>query len=305
MSFKILICLFLSLSSLNYLIANELKVVCSTSDLAWLAKKIGKEKVTVTALSDGNDNPHYLDVTPKCVRLVSDADILCFVGLELEVGWLPKVIQKSGNSKVKLDQIGCCDCSAYVQVLEKPNGPVDRSMGDVHPGGNPHYQLDPQQMVHAGKAILETLLKNRPEEKDFFNKNFENLSAELAKLTTILKDKTKNSGKIKVTQYHKELSYLIASLDLDSFESIEKVPGVSPSAERLYTFGQECKKNEVKLCLASIHSPNNKLKKFKSISQVPYLQERVSLINYLDDTAYEKMMTELVDKIVLSQSETK
>ena len=285
--------------------AKELNVICSTSDLAWIAKKIGKEKITVKALSDGDDNPHYLDATPKCVRLVSGADVLCFVGLELEIGWLPKVVQKSGNNKVKSDQIGYCDCSTYVKVLEKPQGPIDRSMGDEHSGGNPHYQLDPHQMLNVGKKILETLIKNRPEEENFYKKNFELLTSEIDILDLALKEKIKKLGVIKVTQYHKELSYLIDYLGLTSFESIEKVPGVSPSAERIFSFGQECKINEVKLCLASVHSPSNKLTKFKSISQVPYLQERISLIDYLDEGAYEKMMTNLIDKIVLSQSSKK
>jgi len=305
MSFKILPFILVCFITFNGLFSKDIKVVCSTSDIAWLAKKIGKDKVTVTALSDGNDDPHYLDVTPKSIKVVSEADVLCFVGLELEIGWLPKVIQKSGNSKIKLNQTGYCDCSVYVQVLEKPNGPVDRSMGHVHSGGNPHYQLDPQQMIFAAKAILETLIKTKAEEKDYFNKNFELLNEELTKLKSDLQEKTKKLGKMKVTQYHTEMSYLIATLELSSFEAIEKVPGVSPSAERLFSFGNECKTNGVTLCLATKHSPINKLKKFNSISQIPFIQERVSLINFQSEDAYEKMMNELVDKIIQTQSEKK
>lgn len=301
MIFKLFATVFILSFAFNGLIAKELNVVCSTSDLAWLAKKIGKEKVKVIALSDGNDNPHYLDATPKFVRLVSQADVLCFVGLDLEIGWLPKVIQKSGNKKVKSGQIGSCDCSSNVEVLEKVHGPVDRSMGDAHPGGNPHYQLDPHRMLKAGKTILDTLIINSPEDEEFYNKNFAILASEMERLDSNLKEKIKDLGDIKVTQYHKEFSYLIDYLGLPSFEAIEKIPGVSPSAERLFSFGQECKENKITLCLACVHSPSGKLKKFKSISQVPYLQEKVSLVDYLDEGAYEKMMIGLVDKIALTQ----
>ena len=305
MIFKHIFYFLIFIFTLNAIQANELKVVCSTSDLAWLAKKIGKEQVSVTALSDGNDDAHYMDATPKSVKIVSDADLLCFIGLELEIGWLPKIIQKSGNLKVKPDQIGSCDCSAYIEKLEKVSGPVDRSMGDLHPYGNPHYQLDPHQFLKAGKSILESLIKIRPDQKEVFTKNFEALSVELEALSTKLKDKMKAVGVIKVTQYHKEFTYLISFLEFTSFESIEKTPGVSPSAERLYSFGVECKKNEVKLCLATMHSPHNKLTKFNSISGVPFIQERITLINFYDDLAYQKFMEEIVDKIIKSQMITK
>jgi zinc/manganese transport system substrate-binding protein len=305
MTFKHLVYSLFFVFSFLTLQAKELKVVCSTSDLAWLAKKIGKEHVTVVALSDGNDDAHYMDATPKSVKLVSDADLLCFIGLELEIGWLPKVIQKSGNLKVKPEQIGSCDCSVYVDKLDKVNGPVDRSMGDLHPFGNPHYQLDPHQYLKAGKSILESLTKIRPEQKEFFTKNFETLSSEIEALVVKLKEKIKTVGKIKVTQYHKEYTYLINFFELSSFESIEKVPGVSPSAERLYSFGLDCKKNEVKCCLATINSPQNKLVKFNSISQIPYIREKISLINFNDDLAYQNFMEELTDKLVKSQSPKK
>ena len=155
--FITLLFIFLSLNAFS-----KLKVVATTPDLAYAIKKIGGKRVKVFSLLNGNEDPHFVDAMPSWISKVSKANIFCFVGLELEIGWAPKVLTRSGNSKVQSGGKGHCNVGNYIDALEVPKGKIDRSMGDVHAGGNPHYHLGPSQYKKAANGIFEILVNNDP-----------------------------------------------------------------------------------------------------------------------------------------------
>ena len=110
------------------------------------------------SLLEGTEDPHYVDAMPHWIVKAAKADVFCMVGLELETGWVPKVLSRSGNAKIQSGAPGHCDASKKVKALEIPVGKIDRSMGDIHPGGNPHYNLGPSFFSQAAESIVDVLI---------------------------------------------------------------------------------------------------------------------------------------------------
>src|SRR5262245_18289981 len=126
-----------------------LNVVTTTEDLASIAREVGGDRVTVESISRGYQDPHFVEAKPSFILKLQKADVLVTVGKELEIGWLPPLIQQSRNAKVQVGSSGYLDASGQARILDIPQGQITRAMGDVHPQGNPHYWLDPEN----GKAV--------------------------------------------------------------------------------------------------------------------------------------------------------
>ncbi len=252
---------------------SKLRVVTTTTDLAWAAKEIGKTHVDVVSLLKGTENPHFVDTIPDYIRQVAEAKVVCLVGLDLEIGWMPKVLSRSGNGDVQPGGKGYCETGRGVSVLEKPTGAVDRSMGDIHPSGNPHYWLSPSSLADGATEIRDTLIRVDPANaKDYtanyleLKKSLNTLHAEnLAKLKPLLA----KASSTPVMEYHKEFTYLFHSYGLRSFGSLEEKPGIPPSAGRIAEVSLSAKSAGVKVALAGPYAPKSTLKKFTELSSIP------------------------------------
>ena len=115
----------------------------TTEDLASIAREIGGDHITVDSIAKGYQDPHFVEAKPSFILKLQKADVLVCVGRELEIGWLPPLIQQSRNAKIQVGAAGYLDASLGATILEIPNGNITRAMGDVHPLGNPHYWMDP------------------------------------------------------------------------------------------------------------------------------------------------------------------
>ena len=133
--------------------ATPLRVLATTTDLADLARRVGGDAVEVHCLLKGPEDPHFIDARPTFIREASRADVFVHNGLDLELGWAPLLLSESRNARIQTGTPGNVDCSRGIAVLDLPTGDIDRSFGDVHPHGNPHYLLDPL----AGKVVARTL----------------------------------------------------------------------------------------------------------------------------------------------------
>src|SRR5713226_4976409 len=155
------ILLFLTIASLlaggNLFAADKLKVVTATEDPASITREIGGDRVTVTSIGKGYQDPHFIEPKPSFLLLLKHADLLIVVGLELEIGWLPPLLDQSRNNNIRPGATGYLDVSQGVEILDRPTGAVNRSMGDVHPSGNPHYWLDPANAVRIAIQIRTRL----------------------------------------------------------------------------------------------------------------------------------------------------
>src|SRR5690349_24143222 len=140
----------------------KLNVVATTEDLGALAREVGGDRVSVTSLAKGYQDPHFVDPKPSFILAVSKADLLIVVGRELEIGWLPPLLTSSRNSKIQQGGNGYLDASLNVKILEIPTGQITRAMGDVHPLGNPHYWLEPGNGRRIAQAIRDKLSQVSP-----------------------------------------------------------------------------------------------------------------------------------------------
>lgn len=163
--------------------ASALNVCATIPDLGDIARQIGGDRVSVTVFVKGSEDPHFLEAKPSFIKAASNADALIFVGLELETGWLPPILNNCRNDKIQPGQPGSIDASTVVTPLELPSGPIDRSMGDVHAAGNPHYLTDPINGIKVARLIADRFSQLRPGDRAAFDSNY---TAFRSKLCTAL-----------------------------------------------------------------------------------------------------------------------
>jgi zinc/manganese transport system substrate-binding protein len=208
----------------------NLKVVCTLPFIGDIVNEIGKDKVELTTLVKPDEDPHYAEPKPGMILATRKTDILFYNGLDLEIGYLPRIIESSNNPGIQPGKEGNVDLSQFVVVIEKPIT-LDRSMGDIHPLGNPHYLFSPKNIKKVVKGIAEVLYKNDPSNANYYKTNLQEF---LNKLET--KEKEWHSlnleGK-KVITYHKLFEYLADEFNFKIVSNIEPKPGIPPSAKHL------------------------------------------------------------------------
>jgi ABC-type Zn uptake system ZnuABC Zn-binding protein ZnuA len=148
--------------------AAPLQVCATVPELGLLTREVGGDEVGVVVFSKGTEDPHFVEARPSFVKDLSRADLLVVVGLDFEIGYLPILLQNARNARVLPGAAGYLDASQAIALLDQPTAPVDRSMGDVHPYGNPHYLLDPLNGLHVARLIAGRLAELRPERREYF-----------------------------------------------------------------------------------------------------------------------------------------
>lgn len=207
--------------------AKTLAVVASTEDMAALTREVGGDKVEVTAIARGYQDPHFVDAKPSYLLALRKADLLVAVGLELEVGWLPALVQQSRNPKI-LKPEGYLDASQGCQILEK-KASVSRSEGDVHPFGNPHYWLDPENGKMIARNIALRLSSLSPENAAFFQQRHEDFARRLDAAMEGWKKRLAPWAGAKVVTYHRSWPNFAGRFGFEVADNVEPVPGVPPT----------------------------------------------------------------------------
>lgn len=205
-------------------------VVNAVATLPWIgsiAREIGKDKVNVTVLVKPNQDPHFVEAKPSMILSASKADIIMYNGLDLEAGYLPLIIRSSRNSRIQPGQKGNLDCSPYVNAIDKPHSEIDRSMGDVHPNGNPHYHLSPSNMASVAEGITDALSGLDHGNAEFYRSNLSSFNKKLEVKTREWDDKLR--GK-RFLAFHKYFEYLANDFGFRITGYIEPKPGIPPSS---------------------------------------------------------------------------
>jgi zinc/manganese transport system substrate-binding protein len=227
----------------------ELRVVATTADLAALAREVGGTKVKVEAIAKGYQDPHFVEAKPSFIFTLAKADLLVVVGRELEVGWLPPLVTQSRNAKIQPGAEGYLDASQTAKILEVPTGPVTRAMGDVHPSGNPHYWLDPENGRRAAEAIRAKLAKMAPADAAYFAERYADFDRRLREGEARWDAAMKPYRGLKVVTYHRSWANFVARFGLDVIGYVEPKPGVPPSPQHTFDLIAEMKRQAVKLLL--------------------------------------------------------
>ncbi len=227
----------------------KLNVVASTPDLGSIAGEIGGDRVGVTSLAKGTEDPHFVDAKPSFIRILNQADALIEGGADLEVGWLPPLILNARNPKIQLGQPGRIVAADVIRLIEVPTGPLDRSLGDVHPFGNPHFTLDPLNGKLIARLFTERFCALDSEGCSVFKSNLKQFEDKIdAQMPVWQKAITPLRG-MKAVSYHKSFSYLAERFGLRVVNTIEPKPGIPPSASHVRDLVTQMKAEGVKLIL--------------------------------------------------------
>ena len=228
---------------------SKLNVVGATEDLASLAREVGGDRINVEGIAKGYQDPHFVEAKPSFILKLQKADLLIVVGRELEIGWLPPLIQQSRNAKVQVGAEGYLDASQSVRILEIPTGQVSRAMGDVHALGNPHYWMDPENGRIIAREIADKLSQFRPGDRAYFEQRLADFDKRLTEAEKRWTAEMAPYRGLKVVTYHRSFPNFAERFGLEIVGYVEPLPGVAPSPSHTFELIQEMKRLNIKLVL--------------------------------------------------------
>jgi zinc/manganese transport system substrate-binding protein len=234
----------------------KLKVIATVPDLAAIARAVAGEHARVDSLSLPHQDPHFVDARPHLMLALNRADLLLVVGLEIEVGWLPPLLTGARNGRIQPGNEGYLDCSTAVELREVPQVRIDRSMGDIHPGGNPHYLVQPGNAMAVARAIGDRLAKLDPAHRAAFAKRTATFIAQLTKARQRWRAAIKPFRGTKVVAYHKAWIYFTDEIGLEIVGYLEPKPGIPPNAAHLLRLLRRMREDKVPLILTNSYYPD-------------------------------------------------
>ncbi|CCQ91253.1 ABC-type metal ion ABC transporter, periplasmic component [Nitrospina gracilis 3/211] len=226
-----------------------MKVVTTTEDIASLVREVGGNHVVAASLTRGYQDPHFVQAKPSLMVTLHDADLLIYQGLDLEVGWLPLLIQGARNSKIRFGEPGLLDMSLAVDPIQIPTGPVDRSMGDVHPFGNPHYTLDPENIKPMVFLLADHLAKLDPEHESEFESNRDRFMERFQEKLKQWKRIMEPVKGARLVTYHRTWDYFLQRFGIESIGTVEVKPGVQPTPVHLAQLAEKMNSQKVTIIL--------------------------------------------------------
>jgi zinc/manganese transport system substrate-binding protein len=209
--------------------AKKLNVVTATTDMAALAQEVGGDRINAESIAKGYQDPHFVEAKPSFLLKLRQADLLIVVGLQLEIGWLPPLITQSGNARVQVGANGYLDASQFAEILDIPTGTVTRAMGDVHPLGNPHYWLDPDNGRRIAKGIAAKLGELDPADTSYFQERFQDFDKRLSVAEQKWEAEMKPFRGRKVVTYHNSFPNFAKHFGLNVIGYVEPRPGIPPT----------------------------------------------------------------------------
>ena len=234
------------LSATTLSAAPKLKVVTTIADLASITDAVGGDRVQVMSIARGYQDPHFVEPKPSFLLSLRDADLLEVVGLDLELGWLPPLLDQSRNNRIRPGARGYLDLSRGVEILDKPAGAVNRSMGDIHAGGNPHYWLDPANAVRIAMQIEKKLSELRPADAPYFQQRLNAFKLRMNEANKRWTARMAPYRGAKIVTYHRSWSNFVKRFGLNVVGFVEPKPGVPPSPSHTFELIKLMKDQKVK-----------------------------------------------------------
>ncbi|GAC1598755.1 MAG: zinc ABC transporter substrate-binding protein [Myxococcales bacterium] len=227
----------------------SLKVVASIPVLGSIAREVGGDRVDVQSLAKGYQDPHFVEAKPNLMLVLNRADLLLHVGLELEIGWLPPLILGSRNPRIQTGEPGNLDCSQAIPLLDVPRVKVDRSMGDIHPQGNPHYWLPPANAKRLAEEIERRLAQLDPDGRAEFERRLATFEQRVDAKAKELSPSLQKLRGARIATYHKSWTYVSQWIGLEEVGYVENKPGIPPDPNHLVQLIAAMKRSGVKVLL--------------------------------------------------------
>lgn len=263
--YKFLILLFLPLGLFAHL-----NIAVSYPYIGVLTKTIGAEHINTIVLAKGNWDPHFVIPRPSLISKVRNADALIMNGGQLEIGWLPPLINRAGNPKAKVGAKSFLNLSHHIELILKPNN-VDRAGGDIHPDGNPHFHLDPNNILILANTIKKFLISLDYEHRDIYEKNYKDFLLDWEKKLQVWKERMLDKKGMKVIQFHNNLAYFNKAYGLDNIGTIEPLPGIPPSSRYTMNLIKFIKENKPCCILHDVYHPTKTAKFISSKTDIPVI----------------------------------
>jgi len=264
--------------------AKKLNVVTATTDMAALAAEVGGDKIDVESIAKGYQDPHFVEAKPSFLLKLRQADLLIVVGLQLEIGWLPPLITQSGNARIQVGANGYLDASQFAEILDIPTGTVTRAMGDVHPLGNPHYWLDPDNGRRIARGIAGKLGELDPPNSAYYQDRFKDFDQRLSAAEQKWDAEMKPYHGRKVVTYHNSFPNFAKHFGLQVIGYVEPRPGIPPTPSHTIELIGLMKRETCKLILVE---PYFDLKTPQSIAR----ETGGKVVQYLPSVGGEKQVT--------------
>lgn len=228
----------------------QLKVVTTLTDLQSIAKLIGGDQVDAFAIATGFQNPHFVDPKPSYILKLAHADVFVTVGLDLETGWVPPLLNSARNAKIQKGGDGYVDASVNIPLLQVPTS-ASREQGDIHIYGNPHYWTDPLNGKIIAKNICDGLVRVDPDHRSLYEGNLKKFNETIDAKTKEWTDKMRPFAGAKVIAYHNEWPYFEQRFGLEIVDFLEPKPGIPPTPSQLLKVINEIKRDHIKMIITS------------------------------------------------------
>ena len=303
MKMKFLYSVVLTLFMVSAHAQAKLNIFACEPEWQALAEEIGGDKVNVTSATTAFQDPHHIEARPSLIAKTRRADLLICTGSELEVGWLPLLLRQSGNNRVQDGQPGYFMASEQVERIEVPEQ-MDRSMGDIHAGGNPHVHLDPNRLLTIAQAFTQRLQLIDAENADFYEAQFVHFSATWREaLKGWESQATALKGK-KVVVYHKNWSYLLGWLGIEAVADLEPKPGIPPTSSHLVALLQRVETEQPGAILIASYQDDKGANWLAEKSDVPVISLPFTVGGNEDSMTllglYKNTLSELLNTLVSS-----
>ncbi len=210
-----------------------LEVVTTTEGLASIAREVGGDRVKVTSLSRGIQDPHFVDANPNLAVKLRQADLLVDVGLELEIGWLPPLVNQSRNPDIQPSGSRRFTAASVVSVMEIPTGPVDRSLGDLHPEGNPHFMTDPRRVLRVAEGLSARLASLDPAGAPTYRARLADFRSRLEQASARWLAELAPAKGRSVLAHHDSFTYFLDWAGMKTAGYLEPRPGTAPPPSHL------------------------------------------------------------------------
>lgn len=271
----------------------KMNILACEPEWAALAGEIGGNKVTVRSATTAQQDPHHIEARPSLIARARRADMLLCTGAELELGWLPLLIKKSGNARIQPGKPGHFMATDHVQLLDK-HARVTRSMGDVHAAGNPHIQTDPRKILQVATALVGKMKQVDPAQANLYQQGFNQFKQKWQQAMQGWQNKARTLRGTPIVVHHKSWIYLEDWLGLREIATLEPKPGIPPSTSHLASLLQKLKATPAKMVIYSAYQNPRSANWLASKTGIP----AVKIPSTVGGTPAAKDLFSLFDDIV-------